>query len=262
MSSDIEHIIWADLRASAEALVKEEPDLASYYHANVLNHESLEEALAYVLASRLGNQVMPPLMLSQVLQKILLKDAEIAEAVRADLVAWRTRDPACSSYLDPFLHFKGFHALQSHRMAHALWISNRQWLARLIQSRCAEVFDIDIHPAARFGRGIMLDHGTALVIGETAELGDDVSLLHHVTLGGNGCLGGNRHPKIGDGVLISVGATVLGPIHVGEGAKIGAGSLVLDDVPEHCTVAGVPARIVGKPISERPSLAMDQSLDS
>lgn len=256
------HDLWAEVRSSAESKAREEPVLASYYHANILNHETLGVALAYVLASRLETRAIPALMLSQVINQVLADEPEVVAATCADLVAWRSRDPACDSYLDPFLGYKGFHGLQAHRVAHALWSRGRRWLAYLLQSRCSEVFDIDIHPAARCGRGIMLDHGTGVVIGETAVLGDDVSILHSVTLGGTGCSGGVRHPRIGDGVLISVGARVLGPIRVGEGAKIGAGSLVLEDVPEHCTVAGVPAKVVGRPASERPSLGMDQSLDS
>ena len=254
--------IWVELRAEAANRLAGEPMLASFYHANILNHASLSDALAYVLAERLETPVVSALMLVQVVQSVLQADQQIVQSVADDLVACRNRDPACSAYIEPFLHFKGFHALQTHRIAHGLWQQGRRWLAYLLQGRSSEVFAIDIHPAARLGSGIMLDHGTGLVIGETAEVGNEVSILHSVTLGGSGCHTGDRHPKVADGVLISVGARLIGPIRVGEGAKIGAGSLVLEDVPAHCTVAGVPARIIGHPAEAHPSLIMDQGLDT
>jgi serine O-acetyltransferase len=184
-------------------------------------------------------------------------DASIREAIRNDLKAVVERDSACHELYIPFLYFKGFHSLQTHRVAHWLWTHGRESLALFFQNRMSTEFGVDIHPAARLGSGIMLDHATGLVIGETAVVGDNVSILQSVTLGGTGKDEGDRHPKIGDGVLISAGAKILGNIRVGAGAKVGAGSVVLEDVPEHTTVAGVPAKIVGKPLSDQPALDMD-----
>jgi len=253
--------LWRELRDEALERSLGEPVLASFYHASVLNHSSLEAALGYVLAAKLEAGVVPAMLLREVIDEALAGDVSIGKAVRADLRAHRSRDPACESFVEPFLYFKGFHALQAHRVAHWLWQRGRRWLAYLVQNRCSSSFDVDIHPAARIGQGIMIDHGTGLVIGETASIGDDVSVLHAVTLGGSGCGGGDRHPKVAGGVLISAGAKILGPVRIGEGAKIGAGSVVLNDVPPHSTVAGVPARIVGHPRRNRPALDMDQGLD-
>lgn len=251
--------LWQQLRAEALERSLAEPVLASFYHANVLNHESLGEALACVLATKLQGPMIPALMLRDVICEALRDDATICRAVSADLRAHRTRDPACDSYVTPFLYYKGFHALQTHRVAHWLWLRERTWLAAMLQNRGSIRFAVDIHPGAVIGRGIMIDHGTGIVIGETARIGDDVSMLHGVTLGGSGCSGGNRHPRIGSGVLISAGAKVLGPVRIGEGAKIGAGSLVLTDVAARTTVAGVPARVVGRALKRRPALDMDQN---
>jgi serine O-acetyltransferase len=250
--------IWQILRAEAVQRSAEEPLLASHFHSNVLAHPSIERALCAVLAERLGNDMLPAMLLHEVFEEAMAADAGIRTAVCADLVAHRTRDPACDSYLAPFLHFKGFHALQAHRMAHWLWVRGRHWLAFLLQNRVSSRFAIDIHPGASIGSGIMIDHGTGIVIGETARIDDDVSMLHGVTLGGSGCAGGDRHPKVESGVLFGAGAAVLGPVRIGAGAKIGAGSLVLTDVPPHVTVAGVPARIVGRPTADQPALEMDQ----
>ena len=167
------------------------------------------------------------------------------------------RDSACTELSVPFLYFKGFHALQTHRVTHWLWEQGRESLALFFQNRMSAEFGVDIHPAAQLGYGIMLDHATGLVIGETAVVGNNVSILQSVTLGGTGKDEGDRHPKICDGVLISAGATILGNICVGEGAKVGAGSVVLEAVPPHTTVAGVPAKIVGRPSTEQPAMEMD-----
>jgi serine O-acetyltransferase len=161
----------------------------------------------------------------------------------------------------PFLFFKGYHALQSYRAAHWLWQQGRECLALFLQNRISQVFDVDIHPGARIGRGVMIDHATGVVIGETVVLEDNVSMLHGVTLGGSGCGKGDRHPKIRAGVLIGVGAKILGNIEIGEGAKIGAGSVVLDAVAAHTTVAGVPAKLIGRPRGDEPSRDMDHHLD-
>jgi serine O-acetyltransferase len=250
--------IWRQLRAEAQQRCVAEPVLASFYHSNVLRHASFASALNAVLAGALGSEMLPPMLLGEVFEDILEQEPSICQAACADLDAHRTRDPACNSYLAPFLHFKGFHALQSYRLAHWLWRGGRRWLALLLQGTVSSRFGVDIHPGAEIGSGLMIDHGTGIVIGETARIADDVSMLHGVTLGGSGCAGGDRHPKVGSGVLFGAGSLVLGPVRIGDGAKVGAGSLVLGDVPAHVTVAGVPARIVGRPLVEQPALDMDQ----
>jgi serine O-acetyltransferase len=187
-------------------------------------------------------------------------EAAIAAAAAADLAAIRTRDPAAESYLTPFLYYKGFHALEWHRIGHALWRRGRRDLAHFLQSRVSEVFAVDIHPAVPIGNGVFIDHATSLVVGETAVIGNDVSILHEVTLGGTGKERGDRHPKVRDGVLLSAGAKVLGNVEIGREAKVGAGSVVLSNVPPQATVAGVPARIVAWSHGRVPALEMDQSL--
>ena len=250
--------IWRQLLTEARERSASEPVLASFYHSNVLRHSSFASALTTVLAGSLGAGVLPPMLLCEVFHEVLSADVSICLAAFADLHAHRTRDPACDSYVTPFLHFKGFHALQSHRMGHWLWQRDRRWLALLLQGRASSRFGVDIHPGAEIGSGVMIDHGTGIVIGETARIANDVSMLHGVTLGGSGCARGDRHPKVGHGVLFGAGAVVRGPVRVGESAKVGAGSLVLGDVPPRATVAGVPARVVGKPLVELPALEMDQ----
>lgn len=205
---------------------------------------------------------MSGMAIGQVLDQALSSDDGIVESVCKDLIAYRTRDPACNEYSIPLLYMKGFHALQAYRISHWLWRQDRKPLALFLQNRISSVFDVDIHPAARIGSGIMIDHATGVVIGETSVIGDDVSLLHAVTLGGCGSAEGARHPKIADGVLISAGAKVLGNISVGAGAKIAAGSLVLEDVAPHTTVAGVPAKTVGRPIEAQPALGMNQQINN
>ena len=255
-----ERTVWETLRADAARAAREEPVLASFLHASVLNHGSLAEALAYNLAQKLGGADMNALQLQAVCAAQYAADPALVEMAAADMVAVRARDPACTSYLQPLLYFKGYAAIQAHRVAHALWTSGRTMLALHVQSRVSELFAVDIHPAARIGRGIMVDHATGVVIGETAVVGNDVSILHSVTLGGTGKAGGDRHPKIGDGVLIGAGAKVLGNIQVGAGARIASGSVVLTEVPPRCTVAGVPAKAVGS-CCEKPSESMDQMFD-
>lgn len=252
--------VWSTLRLEAEAAARDEPVLASFLHASVLNHASLADALAYNLAQKLGGADMNALQFQAVCAGVYRDDPGLVEIAAADMQAVRTRDPACRSFLQPLLYFKGFAAIQAHRVAHALWRGGRAMLALHIQSRVSELFAVDIHPAARIGRGIMIDHATGVVIGETAVVGDDVSLLHSVTLGGTGKAGGDRHPKIGDGVLIGAGAKVLGNITVGAGARIASGSVVLHPVPPRCTVAGVPAKPAGGSC-EKPAETMDQVFD-
>ncbi|TGD73068.1 serine O-acetyltransferase [Mangrovimicrobium sediminis] len=249
--------VWDRIRAETEKHAQEEPILASFLHSTILNHKTLECALSFHLASQLDSPTVTSLLLREVMLQALEDDAGIREAVRADLLAVVDRDSACHELYIPFLYFKGFHALQSHRIAHWLWTHGRRSMGLFFQNRVSVQFGVDIHPAARMGNGILLDHATGLVIGETAVVGNNVSILQSVTLGGTGKEDGDRHPKIGDGVLISAGAKILGNIRVGEGAKVGAGSVVLDEVPPHTTVAGVPARIVGRPASQSPALDMD-----
>jgi serine O-acetyltransferase len=251
--------LWQRIRSEAERLACEEPVLASFFHAALLGHGSLASALAFLLASKLGDRDIPAMLLRQVCDAICAGEPGLVEAAAADICAHYDRDPACTDYATPLLYFKGFHAVQSYRFAHALWRTGRHGLALYLQCRIASVFDVDIHPAARIGSGLMVDHATGVVIGETAELGDNISMLHGVTLGGSGISEGRRHPCVGDGVLIAAGARLLGPITVGASARIAAGSVVLADVPAHTTVAGVPARAVGHS-SIAPALDMDQSL--
>lgn len=257
MSSTSTDPMWQRIRKEAVEHAGEEPILASFLHATILNHARLELALSFHLASQLDSSTASSLLLREVILEAFESDPSFHEAVRADLQAVEDRDSACHELYIPFLYFKGFHALQTYRVAHWLWTTGRKSLALFFQNRMSAEFGVDIHPAARLGQGILLDHATGVVIGETAVVGNNVSILQSVTLGGTGKDEGDRHPKIGDGVLISAGAKILGNIRVGEGAKVGAGSVVLEDVPAHTTVAGVPAKIVGRPASAQPALEMD-----
>jgi serine O-acetyltransferase len=254
--------VWQSLRDEAAHMAESEPMMASYLHATVLNHRTLEDALSYVLAGKLASPNLSAMSFREVIDTAFAASPTIGESIRRDLQAVVERDPAARGMAQPFLHYKGFHSLQAHRVAHWLWAQGRKALAYYCQSQIAEVFSVDIHPAAKMGKGILIDHGTGVVIGETAVVGDDVSMLHAVTLGGTGKETGDRHPKIGHGVLIGAGAKILGNVRIGEGSKIGAGSVVLSDVPPHSTAAGVPARVLGRPRAEDPALAMDQTLDT
>lgn len=257
MSSKTTDPMWERIRREATEHASEEPILASFLHSTILNHSRLELALSFHLASQLDSPTASSLLLREVMLEAFENDPSILKAVRADLQAVEDRDSACHELYIPFLYFKGFHSLQTYRVAHWLWTNGRQPLALFFQNRISTEFSVDIHPASRLGQGILLDHATGLVIGETAVVGNNVSILQSVTLGGTGKDEGDRHPKIGDGVLISAGAKILGNICVGEGAKVGAGSVVLEDVPAHTTVAGVPAKIVGRPSSDQPALEME-----
>ncbi len=249
--------VWQRIREETASHAAEEPILASYLHATILNHHHLERALSFHLANQLDSPTLSSLLLRDVMLDAFSSDPEILAAVRADLLAVLDRDSACSELYVPFLYSKGFHALEVHRVSHWLWNQGRRSLALFFQNRMTSKFAVDIHPAADLGRGIMLDHATGLVIGETAVVGNNVSILQSVTLGGTGKEEGDRHPKISDGVLISAGAKILGNIRIGEGAKIGAGSVVLQPVPPHTTAAGVPATIIGRPECDQPALMMD-----
>ena len=252
--------LWQQLRRDAEQVIQQEPLLASYVYACILNHDSLASALSFILANKLSDDVMPVVTVRELFDSAFESSPEIIEFAVCDIKAVYDRDAAICSYLPVILYLKGFQSIQVHRLAHYLWKNSRQELALFIQSRNSEVFSVDIHPGCMMGRGIMFDHATGIVIGETSVIEDNVSILQQVTLGGTGNEQGDRHPKIKSGVLISAGAKVLGNIVVGEGAKVGAGSVVLNNVDPHTTVVGVPARLVGKPHSDRPAETMEQNV--
>jgi len=235
--------------------------LASFLHATILNHDRLSGALSYQLSNKLGGGDLTPMSLRQLIDEAFDADPSIGNAVRADMSAVFDRDPACRTFVQVLLYFKGFQALQTYRIAHWLWHQNRHGMALFFQSLCSEKFGVDIHPAAKIGRGVMIDHATGVVIGETAVVDDDVSILHGVTLGGTGKEQGDRHPKVRRGVLIGAGAKVLGNIVIGESARIASGSVVLKDVRAHCTVAGVPAKVLSCDDCEQPSHTMNQLID-
>ncbi|WP_068085494.1 serine O-acetyltransferase [Polycladidibacter stylochi] len=254
--------IWARVRSEAEQMIATEPALASFVYETVLNHNGLEEAIVHRLADRLGHEVVSSSLIRQTYMDCLERDSKLAEAFRVDLAAVLDRDPVCLRYLEPLLYFKGFHALQTQRLAHSLWLSGRKDFALYLQSRCSEIFQVDIHPAVPMGRGIFIDHGTGVVVGATAVIEDNVSILQGVTLGGTGKESGDRHPKVRYGVLIGAGAKVLGNIEIGHCSRVAAGSVVLKDVEPCSTVAGVPAKLVGEAGCSQPSRAMDQMLGS
>ena len=252
--------VWAALRNEAAHAAQAEPNLASLINAVVLKHDRLSSALSYQLARKLGDQELRAMSAREIIDEAHAGDPQIVRQAEADLRAVFERDPACKGYVQPFLFFKGFLALQTYRVAHWLWAQERDTLAFYLQSRISEIFQVDIHPAAQIGSGVFIDHGTGIVIGETAVVGDDVSMLHGVTLGGTGAERGDRHPKIGKGVLLGAGAKVLGNITVGDYAKIASGSVVLKPVPSGCTAAGVPARLTNCPTCEAPARTMDHTL--
>ncbi|KAL7217175.1 hypothetical protein ACSBR1_028980 [Camellia fascicularis] len=256
--------LWLRMKDEARSDVDQEPILSSYYFTSILSHDSLGTALGNHLSLKLSDSSLPSGTLYDLFLGMLAEDQEIMNAVKDDLRAVKERDPACISYVHCFLNFKGFLAIQAHRVAHELWTQGRKILALLIQNRVSEMFAVDIHPGAKIGRGILLDHATGVVVGETAVIGNNVSILHNVTLGGTGKACGDRHPKIGDGVLIGAGTCVLGNVRIGDGAKIGAGSVVLKEVPPRTTVVGNPARLIGgkeNPIrlDKIPSFTMDHT---
>ncbi|MBK9578443.1 MAG: serine O-acetyltransferase [Fibrobacteres bacterium] len=252
--------LWERLRLEASEIARREPFLEPLVDSCILGEECYEDALATMLAMRLSEASLPAAAM-RLMFAPLLRDPAVAEASRRDLSAVVERDPAAQSVALPFLHFKGFQSLQAYRISHQLWTSGRCDLALYIQGRISTVYGLDFHPAAKVGAGILIDHGTGVVVGETATIGDDVSILQGVTLGGTGKQMGDRHPKIGNGVLLGAGAKVLGNIRVGDCSKVGAGSVVLHEVPPHCTVVGVPARVVGTPRAAHPALDMDQEIE-
>ena len=252
--------VWAALRNEAARVAKTEAALASLMHTVILSHEDLGGALSYQFARKLGDQELGAMTLREIASQAYEAEPSLVETAELDLKAVFERDPACRGYVQPFLFFKGFLALQTHRVAHWLWKQGREAMAFHLQSRSSELFQTDINPAARIGAGVFLDHGTGVVIGETAVIGDDVSMLHGVTLGGTGAERGDRHPKVGKGVLLGAGAKVLGNITIGDYAKIASGSVVLKPVPPGCTAAGVPARLVNCPTCDEPAKSMDHTL--
>lgn len=259
-SADIQEV-WDTLRSEAARLISEEPALRHLVDDVILSRSSPAAALGARLARRLSREDMPRATMEPLLCGVFEGNPIIVHRAMRDLVAMFERDPACFSLLEPLLFFKGFLALSTYRISHQLWLDGRRWLALYLQSVASEVFSVDIHPAARIGCGILLDHATSFVVGETAIIEDNVSILHEVTLGGTGKETGDRHPIIRSGVLLGAGAKILGRVEIGTGAKVGAGSVVLNDVPPHTTVAGVPAVVVGQPGEENPAIEMNQKLD-
>jgi serine O-acetyltransferase len=262
-SSDID-IVWDLMRWEAFQEAQREPLLVSFLYSSILNHPSLESSLAFLLANRLSSPAMISTQIQSLILEALKQDPSIGRSLRADIMAVRDRDPACTCLPDVFLYFKGFHALQTYRVAHVLWNAGKQVLAHYLQSQMSQTFQIDIHPNATLGSGIMLDHGTGIVIGETAHVGHNCSILHHVTLGGSGKKGVDRHPKVGEGVLLGAGASVLGNVKLGDGCQVGAGTLVITDLPAHSVAVGVPAKIIGSfvDVTEQPSIGMNQMMDA
>jgi serine O-acetyltransferase len=252
--------VWDRIRTEAEDIVRREPELASFIYSTVLHHERLEDSVIHRIAERLDHSALSGDLIRQTYDEALRDEPDLGNAFRADLVAVYDRDPAISRFIDPLLYFKGFHAIQAHRLAHWLFKKGRKDFAFYLQSRSSAVFQTDINPAATIGRGIFLDHATGFVVGETAVIEDDVSILHDVTLGGTGKENEDRHPKIRRGVLIGAGAKILGNIEIGHCARVAAGSVVLAPVPHNKTVAGVPARIVGEAGCAEPARDMNQIL--
>jgi serine O-acetyltransferase len=250
--------IWDSMRDEARAAAERDPLLAAFLYSTVINHRSLEECVIYRICERLDHPDMQAVLLRQTFDEMLEDWPEWGATLRVDIQAVYDRDPACLRFMEPVLYFKGFHAIQTHRLAHWLLNRGRRDFALYLQSRASSVFQTDINPAARIGKGIFLDHATGLVVGETAVIGDNVSILHGVTLGGTGKEGSDRHPKIGNGVLIGAGAKILGNIQIGQCSRVAAGSVVLKEVPPKTTVAGVPAKVVGAAGCSEPSRIMDQ----
>ena len=252
--------LWQLIQKEAAAEMEREPFLASFFHSTIIQHQSLCEAVSYLLANKLSDEVMAAITLRELIEEALSGDPAILQCICHDITAVRLRDPAVESFTTVLLYLKGFHALQGYRIAHWMWQQGRHSMALYLQSRISAVFQVDIHPAAKIGCGVMFDHATGIVVGETCVIEDDVSILQSVTLGGTGKESGDRHPKIRSGVMIAAGAKIFGNIEIGKGAKVGGGSVVLEDVPAHTTVVGVPAKIVGRPECEKPALDMDQTV--
>lgn len=252
--------VWTGLREEADAIARSEPALAGLVVANILDHESLESAVAHRVADRLDHPALDGDIIRHAFRDMFAEQKSLSDTLRADLVAVYDRDPACNRFIEPVLYFKGFHAILAQRLSHWLYNNNRRDFAFYLQSRVSEIFQVDIHPAVPMGKGLFIDHATGVVIGGTAVIENDVSILQNVTLGGTGKESGDRHPKIREGVLIGAGAKILGNIEIGHCSRVAAGSVVLAAVPANVTVAGVPARVVGKAGCAEPSRTMDQIL--
>ena len=259
MTSDKQ--IWLLITEEAKLSIAEEPLLSEFYQRTILDHSDLDSSLSYNLANQLSGSGIPFTTIEKLILDALTADSGIGDSARLDIIANVERDPACDKHLMPLLYFKGFQAMQLYRISHWYWCNGRVALALFLQNQVAEIFAVDIHPGARMGSGIMIDHATGLVVGETAVIGDNVSILHSVTLGGSGRGNGDRHPQVGSGVMIAAGAKIIGNVKIGNGVKVGAGSLVIESVPPHVTVVGVPARIVGARLKGPPSFDMNQHLD-
>lgn len=252
--------VWLEIQKEAARVIRDEPRLSRLMEDIFISRDSLAHSVAARLCRKLAREDMSRQEIFPLLEELLTGNPQLVASMASDLIAINERDPACTSLIQPLLFYKGFKAISTYRLSHQLWRDERHDLALYFQSLSAEIFGVDIHPAARIGCGIFLDHATSVVIGETSIVEDGVSILHEVTLGGTGKISGDRHPIVRSGVLIGAGAKILGRVEIGQGAKIGAGSVVLEDVPPHKTVAGVPAVIVGESSAENPALAMDQSL--
>ena len=250
--------VWARIRSEAEEIVSRAPELSTFIYSTILHHSTLEAAVVHRITERLDHPDVSAELIRQTYHEALEDQPAIGIAFRADIMAVSDRDPATDRFIEPVLYFKGFHAIQTHRLAHWLWGKGRKDFAYYLQSRSSSVFQTDIHPAAPIGQGIFLDHATGLVVGETAVIEDDVSILHDVTLGGTGKDHGDRHPKIRRGVMIGAGAKIIGAIEIGHCARIAAGSVVVKPVPHNTTVAGVPAKVIGEAGCPEPSRMMDQ----
>lgn len=253
--------VWTEIRYEAARIAANEDALHRFMHDTILSRESLEEAVAFRLARKFGRVNNTEEDLRRTFLEVFAQSPHIGRQIRSDLLAIRDRDPACPDLLTPALYYKGFQALTSYRISHHLWTRGRREMAYYFESLINEVFAVDIHPAARIGCGILLDHATSFVCGETAVIEDHVSILHEVTLGGTGKQRGDRHPKVRTGVLIGAGAKLLGNIEIGAYAKIGAGSVVLESIPPHVTAVGVPARVIGTPAEDVPADDMDQHVE-
>ncbi|MEH6445283.1 MAG: serine O-acetyltransferase [Oceanospirillaceae bacterium] len=252
--------LWCVMQEEARTEMIDEPMLASFYHSSVINHSTIKSALSFLLAMKLSDDVMSPVLLREILEQAMQADPSMLNSACMDLIAVRNRDPAVELSLNVLLYLKGFQALQAHRVAHWMWRNNRRSMALYIQHRVSSVFQVDIHPAAKIGCGVMFDHATGIVIGETCVIENDVSILQGVTLGGTGNESGDRHPKVREGVMIGAGAKIFGNIEIGKGSKVGGGSVVVNDVPACKTVVGVPAKVVGSSGCDKPALNMDQQL--
>jgi serine O-acetyltransferase len=254
--------LWQLIQQEAREEMIAEPMLASFYHSSVINHSTIKSALSFLLALKLSDDVMSPVLLREILEHAMRADPQMLESACKDILAVKNRDPAVDRTLNVLLYLKGFQALQAHRVAHWMWQNNRKSMALYIQHRVSIVFQVDIHPAAKIGCGVMFDHATGIVIGETCVIENDVSILQGVTLGGTGNESGDRHPKVREGVMIGAGAKIFGNLEIGRGAKVGGGSVVINDVPPCTTVVGVPAKVVGDSGCDKPALNMDQKFNS